>query len=186
MSGKATPARGTKLAKGSEPYTKRSEDDSVTRPDSPVDGGHEAGYGSDEASGVEDCGITDFSDEHMKEVSSCWGIYFNLCEHGPMRRTEKVALQALRDAGKTKQFLLAAKANERNARIGKAVRELLKMAKEQGSVSALDKCKKLLHDTEEGVKRICAETKESFIPRSAARTGSKFSKENLDVKSLFH
>lgn len=183
-SGKITLVRG-KHAKDTEPYVKRSEDDSVTRSHSPVAGSHEAGHGSESESAMEEDGVTDFSEEHMKEVSACWALFFNLCEHGPMRRTDKAKLQALRDAGQTKAFINAAKANERNNRIGNAVRELLKMAKEQGSVTALAKSKALLKEAEENVKRLCAESKESYIPRKAARTGSSFNKDNLDVKSLF-
>lgn len=184
LSGKSTVVRG-KNAKDTEPYTKRSEDDSVTRTHSPIAGSHEVGADSEQEHGVEDDGVTDFSEDHMKEVSACWALFFTLCEHGPMRRTDKVKLQALRDAGQTKAFINASKANERNNRIGNAVRELLKMAKEQGSVSALSKAKAVLKEAEEQVKRICAETKESYIPRKAARTGSSFNKDNLDVKSLF-
>ena len=187
-SGKATVSKSNSLkSNGDKPYTKRGmgEDDSVARPNSPVEGGPDELVDSDAGIDVEDSGITDFSEEHMKAVSQCWATFFNLTEHGPMRRTEKAKLQALRDAGQTKAFLNAAKANERNNRIGNAVRELLKMAKDQGSVSALEKAQAILKEAEEQVKRLCAETKESFIPRNAKRTGSSFNKDNLDVKSLF-
>ena len=162
-----------------EPYAKKSRE---------LD--HEDGSDKDVRSGAEggvevDDGITDFSDEHLKEVSGCWRQFFNLQEHGPMRRTEKGELMALRMNGKSKQYLAAEKANQRNYRNGKAVRELLKLAKEGGSVSALDKAKKLLNETEECVRKLCMETKESFIPVSARKTGSNFNSDNLNVRSLF-
>lgn len=162
-----------------EPYAKKSRDlDQDDVSDKDVRGGADA-------SAEVDDGITDFSDEHLKEVSKCWRQFFNLQEHGPMRRTEKAALMELRMNGKTKQYLAAEKANERNYRIGKAVRELLKLAKEGGSVSALEKAQKLLSEAEECVRKLCMETKESFIPVSARKTGSDFSKDNLNVRSLF-
>lgn len=129
--------------------------------------------------------LKDFSDEHKQAVGKCWGIWFNLCEHGPIRQTTKEEIRKMRVAGNAKSAIRAQEANSRNFRIGKAVRELLKMAKEEGSVTALETCQKLLKDTTKEVKEMCAEWKEAFIPIEAARKKSNFSKDNLDVKSLF-